>query len=177
MGKVCADASEPPRELPVCTTHWEKLLEELRPASVLLVGAREDFPCCLPGNVELERLDVPPCVLPRLGREFDLVLLAVRSEVLSEGSSATAWHQLVARLRDCYARELLLAVLGGEFPEGAQWHADLLGLGLRLELSCRTSDGAPVCFYRSSRGTPRPVPRWLNSRHWAHPERFGRCRW
>ena len=163
---------------PSCEDRLLEWVEEWGPRDVLLIGGWEAFTARLPGTVKVERMSSLPCEFPCLGRVYDLVLLALHSlESSRNGLDPDSLYPLLARLRDCHARELLLVVLDTALRPRAVRHGELLGLGLRMEARWRAGDGAYLRCYRYSRRAARPMPRWLNSQHWAHPARFGQARW
>ncbi len=77
---------------------------------------------------------------------------------------------LLARLRDLYARRVLVTVaLGGE------WHrSDLTGFGFTW---LGTSPDAGLDLYGFDVASYQTVPDWLNSRFWANPDLWGKYRW
>jgi hypothetical protein len=82
--------------------------------------------------------------------------------------------QLIATLRDLWAPRLLVATPTGA-PRG--WClGDMLAHGLEHRGEALGPDG-PLVLYGFDIDRYKRTPDWLNSRHWAHPELWGRHRW
>ncbi len=157
-------------------------LGSLAPASLLAIGPRagalaaayqSTHPGCrfayldpdgtLDGEMLLE-------ALARHGR-FDFIIV---QGVLERIDAQTGAH-LLARLRDVHSRRfcVVLAANGGEH----RWQAsELIAMGLTRWPS-ETVDEATLEVYGFDLGTYKATPDWLNARHWAHPEHWGKNRW
>ncbi len=100
---------------------------------------------------------------------FDLALVAPAT-----GPGKTAVVQLVAALRDRYARHLLVAARidtrNGLTP------AEYLALGMR-HVGDYGSEALAHALYEFDIVDYKHTPDWLNSQHWAHPELFDKFRW
>lgn len=157
-------------------------LGSLAPASLLAIGPRagalttayqSTHPGCRIAHLDArgtlggERLlEALAC----LGR-FDFVI--VRG-VLERLDAETGAH-LMARLRDVHSRRfcVVLSTHDGEHP----WQASkLIAMGL-THWSSETLNQAALEVYGFDLGTYKATPDWLNARHWAHPEHWGKNRW
>jgi hypothetical protein len=82
--------------------------------------------------------------------------------------------QLIARLRDTLAINLLIAVPLESGAPGvlSQWaDGDFLALGMQVHAQLKY-EGGTLGLYRFSIHDYKPVPDWLNAKYWAHPERW-----
>lgn len=157
-------------------------LESHRPASLLAIGPQAgalvtDYQSAHP-ECAIAYLDPHGTLdgktllheLTRQGR-FDFVVLR---GVLERADEDTGAH-LIARLRDVHTRRFCVT-LGG-IDAGHPWTAaKLAAMGLTHWSTERVND-ADVAFYGFDLGTYKAVPDWLNARHWAHPEHWGKFRW
>ena len=102
---------------------------------------------------------------------FDFVIVRGVLERIDADSSA----HLMASLRDVHARRLCV-VLGAHDGE-QRWQApQLIAMGLS-HWSSESVNEATVEIYGFDLGTYKTTPDWLNARHWAHPEHWGKFRW
>lgn len=102
------------------------------------------------------------------GTRYDAALASDVVETLGE-TDAT---RVLAGLRDIHAGRLLLLTV-----ESARSRpADLLALGL-TGLGAVRADTTVLLAYEYDLRRYKRTPDWLNPRHWAHPERWGRERW
>ncbi len=108
--------------------------------------------------------------LARLGR-FDFVI--VRG-VLERLDTETGAH-LMARLRDVHSRRFCVVL--STHDGGHRWEASkLIAMGLS-HWSSETVNQAKLEVYGFDLSTYKATPDWLNARHWAHPEHWGKNRW
>jgi hypothetical protein len=108
--------------------------------------------------------------LARHGR-FDFII--VRG-VLERVDADTGAH-LIARLRDMHSSRfcVVLSVNG----DGHRWQSsELMAMGL-AHWSQETVNEEVLEVYGFDLGTYKATPDWLNARHWAHPEHWGKNRW
>ena len=88
--------------------------------------------------------------------------------VVSPALDAASLEHCIAKLRDQVSRHTIAIVIEpSEF--GA---AGFVSLGFD---KADSPDGLSI--YSFSIDTYKPAPDWLNSRFWAHPERFDKFRW
>ena len=102
---------------------------------------------------------------------FDFVILR---GVLERVDADTGAH-LLARLRDVHAKRFCATLNAGndEHP----WQASaLIAMGL-AHWSRETVDAGILEIYGFDLGTYKTTPDWLNARHWAHPQHWGKERW
>ena len=157
-------------------------LETHQPASLLAVGpqagaltatyrgAHPDCPITyldphgtLGADMLLEALAGQP--------RFDFAIVRGVLERLDADSGA----HLIARLRDVHARRFCLVL--GSSDTGHRWQAaQLIAMGLS-HWARETVDQATLEVYGFDLGTYKATPDWLNARHWAHPEQWGKNRW
>ncbi|MDQ1315180.1 MAG: hypothetical protein QG662_1289 [Pseudomonadota bacterium] len=90
--------------------------------------------------------------------------LALGIDILNGLNARQAGH-LISRIRTYVAPRLLLAAQPGCTLDEAAFRA----LGFALTLTDTTEN---VRVYHYDLDTYKTVPDWLNSRHWAHPERW-----
>jgi hypothetical protein len=157
-------------------------LDSYQPASVLAIGAAaEDLlkshcsrhPDCQITCLDADAsLDIPTLLdaLSGLGR-FDFVL--VRG--ILEPADAELGAHFLARLRDVHSQRLCV-LLDGDRHEHP-WHpAALTAMGLSHWASERLEQQR-VDIYGFDLAAYKATPEWLNARHWAHPEHWGKYRW
>lgn len=142
-------------------------------ASRLLRGYAEATPECALEAVETESAAETLLSLEN-ERRYDFALVAGYLERVgrAEGSA------VIARLRDVLARRLCVMV--GTIKETSRatiWSdAELSAFGLTL-LSRYEEDGKRARLYGFDIASYKQTPDWLNPRHWAHPELWGKFRW
>ncbi len=108
--------------------------------------------------------------LARLGR-FDFVIVRGVLERVDAESGA----HLMARLRDVHSRRFCVVLSAHDGGHG--WEASkLIAMGLS-HWSSETVNQATLEVYGFDLGTYKATPDWLNARHWAHPEHWGKNRW
>lgn len=112
---------------------------------------------------------IAPTAWRSLGEQvFDVAVLMHALAELDRREGA----ELLARLRDVGARRILVAA-----RTDGQWRRnDFLGYGFQLFGRFQT-EPAPVAVYRFDLYDYKPVPEWLNARHWANPQLWGKYRW
>lgn len=91
--------------------------------------------------------------------------------------SRIATRQLLGRLRNYTAGAVIAAFAAEPAKSEGRWSSDeFLGLGFRRLAQARELASA-YWLYRYDIYDYKTTPDWLNSRHWAHPERWGKARW
>gem|GEM_PF-618442 len=106
---------------------------------------------------------------------FDFVI--VRGVL--EHMDADIGAHLLARLRDVHCRRfcvLLEAERNDDQGHGHWEAAELAAMGLSHWSSEPIADTL-YDVYGFDLGTYKRTPEWLNARHWAHPEHWGKYRW
>lgn len=142
-------------------------------ASRLLRDYAEATPGCALEAVETERAAEKLLSLEN-ERRYDFALVAGYLERVdsAEGSA------VIARLRDVLARRLCVMI--GTVKETSRetiWSdAELSAFGLTL-LSRFEEAGKQARLYGFDIASYKQTPDWLNPRHWAHPELWGKFRW
>lgn len=150
-----------------------KWINQVAPASALAIGQRavDRLSRLLPAGAQLETLDHRDALARVTGLGvFDLAVVTDTVEHLEK----TAAEQLLGNLRDLHAHHLLLLVPIGEAGQGQQssWApGDLLALGMS-RVGCYNSATARYYLYHFALETYKQAPDWLNSKYWAHPERY-----
>ena len=131
-------------------------LREIQPGSVcaLDAAARQLAEDVLPDTPPMSPTPQPqpPCAL------------ALGIDAL-DGLDADAARQLIGRTRLFVAPHILLAVPAGCVLDETMFRA----LGFTL---CATDAAAGIRIHEYDIETYKSVPDWLNSRFWAHPERW-----
>jgi len=108
--------------------------------------------------------------LTRLER-FDFVLVRGVLERIDADSGA----HLLASLRDIHSRRLCVVLDRSQAKD--RWQAsELIAMGL-THWASESLDEAMLDTYGFDLGTYKVTPDWLNARHWAHPEHWGKYRW
>ncbi len=79
---------------------------------------------------------------------------------------------VIARLRDLLLQEFFVAHPGDAVEQARRMGA----LGLQCEAVCRKG-GQAWGLNRFDARTYKKTPDWLNSRHWANPNLWGKFRW
>ncbi|AOV18026.1 hypothetical protein BJI67_14000 [Acidihalobacter aeolianus] len=97
-------------------------------------------------------------------RRYALALLADGLDDLSSDDG----RRLIAGLRDLYAETLYCLASSERWPTPS-----MLALGLRPLASYPSS----LALYHFDLYDYKRTPDWLNSRHWANPERWDKARW
>lgn len=154
------------------------LLERLHPATLLAVGATA---AQLAGRYR-QRHDGAEATLleaPAAAREVDGLIrhdCALVTDTL-ERLPTREGAVLVSRLRDLYARYLVLAVPLARAGEANGWtETDLLGLGL-VRLKTYPVRDAALGVYTFDLYDYKLTPDWLNAKYWANPELFDKYWW
>ncbi len=157
-------------------------LEAWKPRSLIAVGdgaiaLLREFVDAQPDRV----LDVvttetaADCVLSLdSARRYDFGLVAGYLEHV-DGAQGSA---VIARLRDVLVKRLCVIVPSGEDAEGqSSWSdAEMSAFGLKL-LARFKHDGADARLFGFDIASYKQTPDWLNPKHWAHPEMWGKFRW
>jgi hypothetical protein len=167
-----------------------RILFDHPPSSILCIGDRisdalvefiHTHPQCRLCEVEISQINGAQkdlsIAMQWQDREniFDFAIVANAAEHLDKN---TAVH-LLARLRDLYAKKLLVVV-----PMGDQWknhqslwqETDLLALGFIKKANLQVAQ-KPVYVYAFDIVTYKTTPEWLNSQYWANPELWDKYWW
>lgn len=157
-------------------------LQSLQPRRLIAVG--EDAPRLLRGYADT----APRCELEAIRNEdaverlqslkserrYDFALVAGYLERVDSAQGSA----VIARLRDVLARRLCVLV-ATEKSTGSDtiWSdAELSAFGFTL-LSRFEENGKQASLYGFDIASYKQTPDWLNPRHWAHPELWGKFRW
>lgn len=157
-------------------------LESFKPASVLAIGPQAGdlmaryqsaHPDCQITYLDARGALDGETLLEELAgyARFDFIILR---GVLERVDADTGAH-LLASLRDVHAKRfcLVLKASADEHP----WQASaLIAMGL-AHWSSETVDAADLEIYGFDLATYKATPDWLNARHWAHPQHWGKQRW
>jgi Family of unknown function (DUF6231) len=160
---------------PACLVRLRAFCARSRPQSMLLVSpygadrfglTEAEVGCAVQARL--------PATLARETRRFDLALVIGAVEMLDREEALG----LVSRLRDLNSRRLLLLLdTDAAGPGPAAWREqDWLAMGMR-RLDPINECKERFLLYAFSIADYKLTPEWLNSRFWAHPERFGKYRW
>lgn len=87
-------------------------------------------------------------------------------------------ERLLARLRDVLARQICLVLRPPQQTPGpsTQWTPSRLA-ALGFNPAGRTAARHAERLYHYDVATYKADPDWLNSRHWANPQRWNKARW
>lgn len=159
-----------------CLKDLQELLASIRPQQVLILHPQNDSVPDefrnLQATVDTDTFsgDKTPALLEHM-QVYDVVLLA-GFETLPRKSA----KQLISRIRDFHAHHFLLLADRKKIKHGGDWSKnDFIALGLRLFRDYK--DEGDVIVYRFELSDYKTTPEWLNSRHWANPELYGKYRW
>lgn len=155
-------------------------VRSLAPQSLLVLGSDRmglvdlaDFTAAVP------RIDVVEREILRKhwsGEDrYDLALIIGALEHLPKPEALA----LLSRIRDLQARRMMMVLPMGPDWSGhqSQWNpSDPLALGMTLYFSSSVAD-KPVHVYEFDIERYKATPDWLNPKHWANPELFGKYRW
>lgn len=155
----------------------ERWIRMQRPQTLLIISSDDDpLRERLSASVTAQVTCIRPDDYRTLGAQvFDVAVVLCALETLDRARASA----LLARLRDLAARRTMALVRMGEYWPGTEscWQRnDLLGYGFQL-FARYAQDERPIHLYRFDLYDYKPVPEWLNARHWAHPELWGKYRW
>ena len=142
---------------------------QYKPQSLLWIGPDDHPALCGLREIGATITSAPPGQWHDIGEQsFDI---AVIFDALDALPPATA-GRLLAWVRDLSARRTMVAV-----PAGGAWRRnDLFAYG--FQQFARDGEGEDaIHLYRFDLFDYKPVPEWLNSRNWAHPELWDKHRW
>jgi Family of unknown function (DUF6231) len=152
-------------------THDEKwqtailrLTRALRPATTLCLG---DEAAALMGETAfpVQSIDIDRLLDSAItGQRYDLAVVAGALEALEHRRGSA----LLARLRDIYARRLLVKATLASAPDRGWTNNDMLALGLREVLRQRAPRDE-IGLYQFNLYDYKLTPDWFNARNWAHP--------
>ena len=106
----------------------------------------------------------------QLGRYEFAAVLESTFEHLSDHTA----RQLVARLRDLHAKLLWVAV--SDCSGSVYSSKDAMAHGMRL-VDATKFGSSDTKWFEFSLKFYKPVPKWLNAKDWANPERWDKDRW
>jgi len=156
------------------------LLREFRPRRIMAIGPAvkdllADYLAACPDCELWHQSSAPPLSSLEIEHRFDLGVLSHTLEYLPRKKAL----ELLARLRDILCQRLIVVVpMGPDWPDHvSHWQQeDMLGLGFTKVAEFEQA-GKPVHIYAFDMAHYKQTPDWLNSRHWANPERFGKHWW
>lgn len=148
----------------------ERVLRARQPRSLLAVGEQAHALLArYTSGTDCRYVALADANVATLDERFDLALVAPAT-----GPSKTDVVQLVAALRDRYARHLLVAARVD--TRVGLTHAEYLALGMR-HVGDYGGGASAHALYEFDIVDYKHTPDWLNSEHWAHPELFDKFRW
>lgn len=166
LGKVMADEA---------LSAWlQAVLAQVRPGSILIIGDSlaslvEPFTGDAGSITCLASVEAPER-LPALGIH-DLALVQADAALPAEGIVV-----LLSRLRDVYARKVLVIVSSG-LDRGPWTRRSLIGLGFTPYGEAVDAAGERLCLYQFDIATYKTTPEWLSPDNWANPELWDKYRW
>jgi hypothetical protein len=157
-------------------------LEAYGPASLLAIGPRAGaliaayrsaHPDCRMATLDADGTLDGATLLDELagyGRVDFVILRGVLERVRPDTGA-----NLLARLRDVHAKRFCLVLNASD--DSHPWQASAL-IAMGLTHWCNeTVDAASLEIHGFDLGTYKATPDWLNARHWAHPQHWGKERW
>ena len=156
----------------------ERWLLAGRHETLLAVGTRSASLLAACGTARVHHAPAPPAEPTRWLEDlathprFDAALLGEVVERVAEDAAGV----VLSRIRDVHCARFLLVVPDEGPGAGPRSRRALLALGLEAVGSAAAEDGV-VHLYGYDTASYKRTPDWLNSRYWAHPERWGRARW
>lgn len=165
---------EPTREL---SAFIDYLLEQIRPRRLAAVGAtaRQLLAGYAAGHAERELHPLDPATAVSVLPEVGPVDFAFVTETLPQLAAAEA-EVLLSRLRDIYARRILVGLEHTTAPHGGIGHREMIGYGF-TSLGLFEGTGGKLELFEFDIATYKTTPEWLNSRNWANPDLFDKYRW
>jgi hypothetical protein len=157
-------------------------LKAHKPASVLAIGPRADDllaiytseqPDCRITCLDSDGALAADMLLEALSSHgrFDFVVVRGELERVDTDSGA----HLLARLRDVHCRRFCVVIESNDLA--SRWKtSDLIAMGL-AHWASETLGTTALEIYGFDLGTYKATPKWLNARHWANPEQWGKYRW
>ena len=135
------------------------------PASVLSLSSQVD-------NMKLTHFAFESFddLTQQLGRYEFAAVLESAFEILSAHTA----QQLVARLRDLHAKLLWVAV--SDRSGSVYCSKDAMAHGMRL-VDPTKFGSSDTKWFEFSLKFYKPIPKWLNAKDWANPERWDKDRW
>lgn len=149
--------------------------EKLRPVKALLIAPEvsAELVKYFSANPDIQKEHIQTRDLDQamtsLGR-FDFVVVA---DSLEQMERYTA-EQLISRLRDLHAK-LLWVMVPVDRPNCYHGN-DAVAQGMRM-VSPESFGSRQPQWYEFSLQFYKPVPQWLNAKHWANPDRWNKSRW
>lgn len=151
----------------------QQLLATLHPHELLVIDpSTEPLPALTPSRQggRVTYLSIADDDAPTPDARFDFAIVANSLEHLDKQAAG----RLIARLRDLHTQRFVVLV-----PLGEEWggHAshwtenDLLAYGMTL-MARFEQHGRPLALFHYNLADYKTTPDWLNSRYWAHPERW-----
>lgn len=103
---------------------------------------------------------------------YDLALVFDAPAILAPAPT----RQLLARLRDYHAGAVIAVFAATDTPSHRVWtRSEFIALGFRR--LARRDEVPGWRLYGYDIHDYKHTPDWLNARHWANPEQWGRHRW
>ncbi|HET8701250.1 MAG TPA: DUF6231 family protein [Nitrococcus sp.] len=152
----------------------QTVLARIRPDSVLIIGdaLAPTIAALLGDRGAIAHLASTEALerLPALGFH-DLALVWADAALSAEGAAV-----LLSRLRDIYARKVLIIVPPA--LDHAPWdRRSLIGLGFTPYGEARATADEHLCLYQFDIATYKTTPDWLSPENWANPELWDKYRW
>ncbi|MDE0310532.1 MAG: DUF6231 family protein [Acidiferrobacterales bacterium] len=149
--------SDPPESVLIVAPKLSRVLAEFASQSENLQVTHVAFESLEKSTRELER--------------YDFAAVVESTFLQLDGHAA---QQLVARLRDLHAKLLWVAVSDG--PDTAFSSKDAMAQGMRM-VDPTQFGNKDTKWFEFSLKFYKPVPKWLNARDWANPDRWDKDRW
>ncbi|MCO6440372.1 MAG: hypothetical protein J5I81_04650 [Nitrococcus mobilis] len=152
----------------------QRVLVELRPNSVLVVGdSLAPLVETLTGAGEtLTRLSSTEAAQRLSALSIHDLALVQADATLTAPESGV----LLARLRDVYARKVLVIVALG-LADGPWSRRSLIRLGFTPYGAAVGAEDARLLLYQFDIATYKTTPDWLSPNNWANPELWDKHRW
>ena len=101
----------------------------------------------------------------------DLALVQADTAMPAEGIDV-----LLSRLRDLYARKVLV-IVSPDLDKGPWRRQALIGLGFTPYGEATDAEGERLSLYQFDIATYKTTPDWLSPSNWANPELWDKYRW
>ena len=151
-------------------------LETDLPRSVLIVAPKVPEPV-LNLSIEADNMSLTHLVfesIEDLTHQLERYEFAAVLESAFENLSVHTAQQLVARLRDLHAKLLWVAV--SDSSASVYCSKDAMAHGMRM-VDPTKFGSRDTKWFEFSLKFYKPVPKWLNAKDWANPERWDKDRW
>ncbi|MDN5870784.1 MAG: DUF6231 family protein [Nitrococcus sp.] len=152
----------------------QAVVSQVHPDSVLVIGdSAVAATHALAGRSgSITRLSSTDAAQGLSGLDIQDLALVCADAALAETEIAI----LLSRLRDIYARKVLV-IVARDLNSGSWNRRSLVGLGFTPYGGAVDEAGDPLLLYQFDIATYKTTPDWLSPDNWANPELWDKYRW